>query len=530
MALVTILEEQALAFTYDEAYGAYTNNSNPSLFLPVVGETYSVIWDGTEYVCTAKEADTGAIRLGNMVAFGGEDTGEPFVMGSLADGSGMTIYCYSGESHTVAIYKKTSGGGSSETLTTIFEEQTLEFVDQGEGGSGPWGAVADAPIAFVVGETYRVVWDGAEYECVASELAIDGVLYPPLIGNPSALGGEDNGVPFAIMYASAEMTGTTAMYSMIAFDAATTHTVGIYQVTSDDDTGGEEEGGDGGTEEEQEGIILKDRNGNDVAYYDIETLTLDTTTEGKQQKYTKGVKAEKTVELSLADGDQTVEPDEGTLLSKVIIQRPDSLQPEIILSGHEVAGVPGAYVPITTEEKTVDLDFSAGDMTVEAESGKAFSEVSIPVPETLVPENIAEGIDVAGIIGTLAASGGGNVVCASGTIYRGTAGVATITHNLGVVPDLVVLIVASSFTPSASSRVHAMYAWGEALWSKMTKDSTAYPQGALSGTKSSMSFNSRTSYLTSSDGYICNATETTFETASVYFGGTVRWFAIGGLT
>lgn len=509
----TFLAEQTLEFAADPV-------QVETYFPLAIGETYIVVWDGVEYECVATEVtNSGTVLpcLGNpSIATGGADNGMPFMIvyaPAEVAGTEWPMYAMAANSegtHTVAIY-------TNALLPVMpFDEFALDST------YGVYACNINSSVfTLTLGETYIVRWDGVSYTCTAQDVSAlqEGALG---LGNLANFGGTGNDEPFVIGW-------TPNGFTMFAFDDATSHTVGIY--LPEDDTGGDEEGGgDESTEEEQEGIILKDRNGNNVVYYGIETVTFDTTTEGRQQKYTKGVKAEKTVELSLADGDQTVEPDEGTLLSKVIIQRPDSLQPEIILSGHEVAGVPGAYVPITTEEKTVDLDFSAGDMTVEAESGKAFSEVSIPVPETLVPENIAEGIDVAGIIGTLAASGGGNVVCASGTIYRGTAGVATITHNLGVVPDLVVLIVASSFTPSASSRVHAMYAWGEALWSKMTKDSTAYPQGALSGTKSSMSFNSRTSYLTSSDGYICNATETTFETASVYFGGTVRWFAIGGLT
>lgn len=282
-------------------------------------------------------------------------------------------------------------------LTTIFDETELSFAF-----NETMGAYAhyENGLTFIpaVGDTYIVKWDGVEYTCTVQDAsAVEAGAVA--MGDMSSYGGTGNGEPFVIGF-----FGTTL--SMFAFDTQPTHTVGLYQETSTDE---DDSGGDtGGTEEEQEGIILKDRNGNNVAYYGIETVTFDTTTEGKQQKYTKGVKVEKTVELSLADGDQTVEPDEGTLLSKVIIQRPDSLQPEIILSGHEVAGVPGAYVPITTEEKTVDLDFSEGDMTVEAESGKAFSKVRIPVPENLVPEILAEGMYVAGIgPGTHSGGGGG---------------------------------------------------------------------------------------------------------------------------
>lgn len=58
-------------------------------------------------------------------------------------------------------------------------------------------------------------------------------------------------------------------------------------------------------------------------------------------------------------------------------------------------------------EKSVDLDFSNGNMIVVPEGDDVFSKVEIQKPENLIPDNIAEGVDIAGIIGTLVAGGGG---------------------------------------------------------------------------------------------------------------------------
>lgn len=58
-------------------------------------------------------------------------------------------------------------------------------------------------------------------------------------------------------------------------------------------------------------------------------------------------------------------------------------------------------VPFKEEQiKTIDIDFKNGDMQVAADAGKAMSSVRIPKPATLLPENIAEGIEIAGIVGT----------------------------------------------------------------------------------------------------------------------------------
>lgn len=62
----------------------------------------------------------------------------------------------------------------------------------------------------------------------------------------------------------------------------------------------------------------------------------------------------------------------------------------------------------TGVETSVDLDFSAGDMEVTPNEGEAFSKVTIPQPDTLVAGNIAEGVTVAGILGTLASGGSFN--------------------------------------------------------------------------------------------------------------------------
>lgn len=51
-------------------------------FIPIEGETYSVYWDGTEYVCVCTLFEEGFLYLGNLYIAGGDgydNTGEPFV-------------------------------------------------------------------------------------------------------------------------------------------------------------------------------------------------------------------------------------------------------------------------------------------------------------------------------------------------------------------------------------------------------------------------------------------------------------------
>lgn len=152
-----------------------------------------------------------------------------------------------------------------------------------------------------------------------------------------------------------------------------------------------------------EGIVLKDRNGNDVAYYGIETVTFDTTTEGKQQTYTKGVVAEGVeVPLDLAEGDQVIQAPEGYLVKQATIKKPDTLLPENIKAGETVAGVAGTFAGNFIEGVEVVPDFSGGDQAFTAPDGYGVKSGLIKKPETLTPGNIRAGETVAGVTGTFA--------------------------------------------------------------------------------------------------------------------------------
>ena len=189
---------------------------------------------------------------------------------------------------------------------------------------------------------------------------------------------------------------------------------------------------------------------------------------------------------------------------------------------------------VETETATVELDFSNGDMVVTPDSGKAFSQVSIPKPANLTPDNIAEGVNIAGIIGALAAGGGGgNVKIATGTIIGG----GTVSHNLGVIPDIIVAILTTRAMTSGTY-ANACMSFSKSFSEKYT------PSGAFGATNSagkSVGYvyggygrygqNFGSYHDTATSGYIYNVTETTAYITS--FGSTAystAWLAIGGLT
>lgn len=89
-------------------------------------------------------------------------------------------------------------------------------------------------------------------------------------------------------------------------------------------------------------IILYDRTGAAVTYEGVETLTTDTPVEGERTTFTHGVLMEGAeIELSMAAGDQEFSVPDGYLIKKVIVKKPETLVPENIPKGIEIAGVLG---------------------------------------------------------------------------------------------------------------------------------------------------------------------------------------------
>lgn len=167
-----------------------------------------------------------------------------------------------------------------------------------------------------------------------------------------------------------------------------------------------------------------------------------------------------TAALNLANGNQTVLPTAGKVLSSVTIEKPDTLLPKNVAKGVNIAGVTGNFIG-NTEEKTVQLALASGNQAVTPSTDKVLSKVTIEKPATLLPENIAEGVDIAGIIGTLAAGGGGGKIATGYFTTNGST--STVAHGLGVVPDF---ILVCNNTPVAGKRVYA-FSVSKSLGSKL---------------------------------------------------------------
>ena len=96
--------------------------------------------------------------------------------------------------------------------TVLVEESTVSF---GDSGQGFYFAVFQSTFEATVGETYKVYWDGAAYECTCVDFNSGCA-----IGNLSILGlGSDTGEPFLITFGAEPIIATT--------DTAASHTISI---------------------------------------------------------------------------------------------------------------------------------------------------------------------------------------------------------------------------------------------------------------------------------------------------------------
>lgn len=236
--------------------------------------------------------------------------------------------------------------------TDILPLQNISVSDSGMG----YYFTYDVSFVLKLGETYHVQWDGTVY---GNLTAVDasGAYY---IGNGSLLDSQtaNTGEPFCFV-AKQDDSGACAMATTDT--TKDTHSVRIYQTTGAANSGAD--------------IVLRDRSGNPIAYPGIERIKLNTVDGGIQN-------------FGAYD--------------------PDVLTPDKLAAGVTVGGMTGTLsTPDVLENLPIALDFSSGDQTIYAPDGMAVKSAVIQKPDTLIPENIAEGVDIAGIIGTFAAGGGG---------------------------------------------------------------------------------------------------------------------------
>lgn len=264
----------------------------------------------------------------------------------------------------------------------IFAEQTVEGFAYSSSIGVYHCAIKPAPFTLELDKTYKVTWDGEEHELVAFAFN-DGIYDTVAIGDKLLIGKESTGENFAISY-----NLSTDYANFFALTTGESHTISI---TSMEDTETEETVG--------VDIVLYDRTGAAVTYNNTDTLITDTPDEAKGATFTYGKAVENAeYELDFSDGNQKVALNKGNLLKEFTLAKPENLAPEYIKKNINIAGVVGEFAGDELV-KTVELDMAAGDQVIEADEDTVLTKVTVRKPETLVPENIVSGVEIGGIAG-----------------------------------------------------------------------------------------------------------------------------------
>lgn len=231
-----IFAETAITFrknSNNDIYCSISEQERPLIALEA-GKTYTVVWDGTEYVCSAEAGE----YYGNALAFAGnksidsemfpngDNTGEPFLIGYVAGISTDLIETLqTGETHTVAVYEGdiTSGGGGTED-GYLLKDAELAF--ELETNSETVYYNNEVAVALSVGKTYTVIWDGSYYDCVAKEYTKDD-LTAVVLGNLNIQDNtaENTGEPFLYLYVN---VGGNAAANFKTLETDASHVISIY--------------------------------------------------------------------------------------------------------------------------------------------------------------------------------------------------------------------------------------------------------------------------------------------------------------
>ena len=125
---------------------------------------------------------------------------------------------------TAADYVKNRPFYTGDPVETVFvEESTVPF---SESRNGKYQGVFLSTFSATVGETYKVYWDGAAYECTCVDF-----LNTPVIGNLAIVGdGSDTGEPFVMGILNDEVIQGI---QIITADTSASHTVSISGVVSE---------------------------------------------------------------------------------------------------------------------------------------------------------------------------------------------------------------------------------------------------------------------------------------------------------
>ncbi|MBO5070813.1 MAG: hypothetical protein J6C37_10715 [Roseburia sp.] len=321
-----ILAEQSFDFVLHSGWNVYmATNVTSLLFELTEDETYTIVWDGITYQCTAAAMSLGELSglgIGNKAIMGiGDDTGEPFVIAYIPEYNQNSFVSNdtTETTHMISIYKGTFEEETPSVSIVLYDRTGAAVTYE-----GIETITTDTPVD---GEratfTHGVLMDGAEVEL--------------------------------------DMTDGDQVVSV------------------------------------PDGYLIKKATLKKPENLLPEYIKKGINVAGVVGEFA-GDEAEKTVDLDMADGNQVIEADADTVMTKVTVTKPGTMLPENIKKGVEIGGVTGTFIG-DGQEKTVELDMLAGDQVIEADADTVLSKVIITKPDALVPENIKKDVEIGGVVG-----------------------------------------------------------------------------------------------------------------------------------
>lgn len=138
---------------------------------------------------------------------------------------------------------------------------------------------------------------------------------------------------------------TTDFLNLFALTADSSHNIAIYTLEEEPETPEEPV-----EPELPTGIVLKDHAGNDIIYEGVKSIRIPTS-DGGSKSFVAGEAVAVTVDLAMADGDMVLEPNENRFFSKVTVTKPETLIPENIAKGVNIGGVVGTLTSGNSDDE-----------------------------------------------------------------------------------------------------------------------------------------------------------------------------------
>lgn len=160
-------------FYLDSAFGVYAYT--PSVIVELtIGKTYTVSWDGVEYVCVAQDANaiaSGSVLIGNATNFGLSGNNEPFIIASV--GGSVTQY-YS--------LTDTEAGGC-HSISIVGYDVIIEKIDSKYLTQSDWNENDATHASYIINRPFGITPLGTVIvpeTSVNLTIPFDGIYYTPI--------------------------------------------------------------------------------------------------------------------------------------------------------------------------------------------------------------------------------------------------------------------------------------------------------------------------------------------------------------